>query len=198
MTVSAIAYKARWSLYTYALDGSGKDIYLSQLDKVVRYASFEQLYSTLDKKNALNQHSVGVMLGWDDKQYTQFFAAYKRIEKYEPLFSQDITACVLNDADPLSKINMLLECINGSRNIAWDAQTDIETFINAYKTQQESVWTDNDKASSQDGMSDTTPVEGLQGNGSKGSSLQHNNESSSTSLDDSEDEFTEVVSCSIM
>jgi len=193
MTVSAIAYKARWSLYTYALDdaldGSGKDIYLSQLDKVVRYASFEQLYSTLDKKNALNQHSFIVMLGWDDKQYTQFFAAHQEIQKYESLFSQDITAFVLNDEDPLSKINMLLECINGmlSGNTAWDAQTeqtDIETFINTYKTQQnqqESVWTDteldgNDKASSQDGISDTTPthepVEGLQGNGSEGSSLQ--------------------------
>ena len=200
MTVSVAAYKARWSLYTYQLDGSGKDIHLSQLDKVVRYSSFEQLYSTLDKKNALNQHAFGVMLGWDDKQYTQFFAAHQKIEEYESLFSQDITACVLNDADPLSKIGMLLECIDGmlSRNIVSDVQTDIETFINRYKPQQESEWTDNDEASSQDGMSDTTRVEGLQGNGSEGSSLQHNNESSSTSLDDSEDEFTEVVSCSIM
>lgn len=183
MTVSAIAYKARWSLYTYALDGSGKDIYLSQLDKAVRYTSFEQLYSTLDKKNALNQHNFIVMLGWDDKQYTQFFAAYQRIEEHESLFSQDITAFVLNDADPLSKIDMLLECIDGmlSRNTVWDAQTDIETFINTYKTQQESVRTDieldgNDEASSQDGISYTTPtrerVKESQGNGIKGESLQ--------------------------
>ena len=186
MTVSAIAYKARWSLYTYALDGSDKDIHLSQLDKVVRYAAFEQLYSTLDKKNALNQHSLIVMLGWDDKQYTQFFAAHQEIEAHESLFSQDITAFVLNDADPLSKIDILLECIDGSRNTAWDAQTDIETFINAYKTQQESVWTDNDEAS-QDGMSDTTPVEGLQGNEIKGGSLQQDDENSSTSSDDSEE-----------